>query len=638
MARVAECEATGTLADSASLSNESESKNSFNQEEIAESVKEFLHPFEKSDMYYLADIMTALKIFCIIDTNLKTQMTQCSHIIYLKKLESLLSKILSNNFESLKFFVDLKIFCIEYGLLDRSSYGGADSKTENLIRLLENAESKLDELEAPFLAPTKNPNDAQVILSRFMEKVDEPETEKKTSTLNFLALLDLRKMASELFLQQLSNTSDYMNENFPVQIKEVALRITNLLSTIIFDPEKSPSLLVFIAQYRLMAKKKFHETGLFSVPAGCSFDKLSSHLIHDGSRGWLLSKIEEWLFASDKPFCWLSGREGTGKSCALSAFCKLNQCYVMNVFVFDDRSSHGMAELIKSIANSLMRNIPEYVCMMDDIIQENRVSEYSDEKYGTFKEWRKLYDFLLRKPLKALYSKLLDTCPKRRLIIIDGLNECKQEEWPDLVQFLQVFKQDLSSWMCILMTCRSDIHCLSPDLITQIERQTQSKQEMASGEHKSFSELTEEINFESKSTITNHIKDLEKFFGDCFGDIMSKKKFGSNASRNSPRYNPDHMALTEIVDKFLKLMSGKFSYAQHLLTIFEEAMEEFSGQFQCSLLKTFERFRCLVGEERLDEETKRFAKLFNAYRQKDGTAGMFNLSLQYFFLFFNFTS
>lgn len=589
--------------------------------------KSYLHPFDKTELIYFADIMTAIKIFCIMDVTLKTQMTQCSHPIYIKKLDHLLSKVLANNFQSVKVLLDLKMFCIEYGFLDRSTYGGLDCKTEELIRLLENAEAKLDELEAPFLDAPSNPYDTKVILSMFMEKNEEQkalQAEKDQITiLNFLAILDLRKMASELLLQQLNDTSDYICENFPLQIKEVTLRIINLLSTIVVDPEKSSTLLVFIAQYRLMAKKKFHDSALFTVPPGCSFDQITSHLIHDGTRGWLLSKIEEWLFASDKPFCWLSALEGMGKSCALSSFCKLNQCYVMNVFVFDSRQKHGMAELIKSIANSLMRNIPEYVCMMDDIIQENRAIEYQEDKDGLYKDWRKLYDFLLRKPLKALYCKLVDNCPKRRLIIIDGLNECNQNEWPDLVQFLQAFKQDLANWMCILMTCRSEFHCISPELITQIEKKTESKTQLAGGDNKSFNELTEIINLESKNVNTNHIKDLEKFFGDCFGDIMSKKKFGHNsATKNSPRYNPDHMALTQVVDKFLKHMSGKFSYAQHLLTIFEEAMEEFSGQFQCSLIKTFERFRIVVGQEKLEEEMKRFAKIFNAYRQKDGTAGI----------------
>ena len=604
-------------------------------------IKSHLHPFDKNDLVYFADIMTAIKIFCIIDVTLKTQMTQCSHPIYLKKLDQLLSKILANNFKAMKDLIDLKMFCLEYGFLDRSNYGGPDSKTEELIRLLENAESKLEELETPFLEPINNPYDPNFIISKYMQQPEIPEVaneREQITTLNFLAILDLRKMSSELLLQHLNDTSDYMSENFPLQIKEVSLRIINLLSTIVLDPEKSSTLLVFIAQYRLMAKKKFHETGLFSVPNGCSFDLLSSHLIHDGTRGWLLNKIEEWLFSSEKPFFWLSGLEGMGKSCVISAFCKLNHCYVMNVFVFDSRQSHGMAELIKSIANSLMRNIPEYVCMMDDIIQESRAAEYKEDRDGSFKQWKKLYDFLLRKPLKALYSKLVDSCPKRRLVIIDGLNECNPEEWPDLVQFLQAFKQDLANWMCIFITCRSEFQFISPDLITQIEKKTESKQSLAAGEYKSFTELTEVINLESKNFINNHIKDVEKFFGDCFGDIMSKKKFGqTDATKNSPRYNPDHMALTEIVDKFLKQISGKFSYAQHLLTIFEEAMDEFSGQFQCSLIKTFERFRALVGDEKLEEEIKRFAKPFNAYRQKDGTAGViyaFLFTYLYFHIIF----
>ncbi|ESO02509.1 hypothetical protein HELRODRAFT_161786 [Helobdella robusta] len=586
--------------------------------------KKFLDPFDKHELIYMADTAIAIKVFVILDVSLKIHMTQCTHPIYTKKLENLLTKIVGNKLESVKPIVDLKMFSLEYGLLDRSNYGGPDSKTEELIRLLDEAEMKLSKLEEPFLEPDIKPLDPKTLLTHLppSEQENQLKEEDINPTLTFLDLLDIRKIASELILQQPVDTVDYRKENFPHQIKEISLRVVNLLSTIYFDADKNPSLLVFIAHYRLLLKKKFIETGLFTVPSTCSFDAISSHFLHDGTRDWLLKKIEEWLFSSNKPFCWLSGLEGTGKSGIVAAFCKLNQCYVTNLFVFDKRQNNGMVELMKSIANSLMRNISEYVCLMDDIIQENQLIDFGCNVKGSTNEWRRLYDFLLRKPLKVLFSNSTIERPKRRLIVIDGLNECKQSEYPDFLQFLQVFKKDLADWMCILITCRSDCLLLSPEMINQVEKQ--ANPDIAPGT--TFLDSTEVICLESKNFASQHIRDIETFFGACFCDIMSRKKFGSQ-SGTSPRYNPDHMALTTTVDKFIKHIAGKFSYAQLLLNIFEETMDEYKGQYQCSLIKTFERYRSVVGSEKLDEEMKNFAKLFNAYRQKDGTSVVLRINV-----------
>ena len=586
----------------------------------ADGIDSALAPFDKAELLYFADIIMIIKIFCVLDLSLKVQMTQCTSPVYIRKLESLLTRALSSNFQSVRPLIDLKVFCLEYGFFDRSSYGGPDSKTEELIRLMEFAESRLDELEAPFLDVEQKLDPKTLISRAFDQKPPEQTTEEEQqqNTIDFLALLDLKKMTAHLGLQQPTDTSDYKRENFPRQIKEIVLRIVNLLSELVFEPEINPSLLVFTAQYRLLSKKKFHETGLFSVNPSCSFDQISSHFMHDGTRTWLLAKIEEWLFTSSKCICWFNGLEGTGKSCVVSAFCKLNQCYVMNVFVFDSRHENGMVELIKSIANSLLRNIPEYVCMMDDIIQENRKVDLGESHEDSMNDWRRLYDFLLRKPLKALFSNHAKNCPRRRLIVVDGLHDLKQSEWANFLLFIHVFRQDFSKWFCILVTCRSERDYLNPDMLEEVEKHNIGV-EVDSKE--SISSQVELISLESKNIVNHHIRDIETFFAACFGDIMCRKKFGKEGSKSSPRYNPDHMALSSTVDKFVKHICGRFSYAQHLLNIFEETMDDYNGQFQCSLIKTFERFRVLVGKDKIEEEMKSFAKLFNAYRQKDGTSG-----------------
>ena len=46
---------------------------------------------------------------------------------------------------------------------------------------------------------------------------------------------------------------------------------------------------------------------------------------------------------------------------------------------------------------------------------------------------------------------------RRRLIVIDGLDEVSRDEWGDLKAFLQAYTRDMSPMVCILATVRTDV-------------------------------------------------------------------------------------------------------------------------------------------------------------------------------------
>ena len=389
-------------------------------------------------------------------------------------------------------------------------------------------------------------------------------------------------------------------ESIMHEIANLIIRTVTLANNIPFKTE-SNSGIVYISQYRLLSKRKFERCGLFEVSPYNSFEQLAPHLLHFKTRSWLLGKIETWLVTTDKPFYYVVGSEGVGKSCLVSAFCKLYDHYIINTYVFDSRHPSGVAQLIKSIASSLMHNFPEYLCLMDDLIPENQPAQCPPNA-----SWQELYQFLLKNPFNLLYGNY-KKFPKRKLIVVEGLNECTRSEWNDLAKFMDMFRRDFSYWLCMLVTCRTESMTSFPYLYERDQE---------------FNSLVDGVNLDSKTWTGLHLTDLEMFTTSCFCDVIARR-----ISPQELTHGDNFRGFTKSLDNFLKHSAGKFSYAQHLLRLFDESMVEMHGQFHKSVIDAFERFTAQIGRDKMDENLKVFAKVFYNYRLNEGNPGELDFPL-----------
>ena len=144
--------------------------------------------------------------------------------------------------------------------------------------------------------------------------------------------------------------------------------------------------------------------------------EVNGHMIHPGTRGWLLERLQRWLSAGDNRVFVASSKPGMGKTALSSAVCKLLNYDVVAKFFFRPNEGATVDDLVRSIAAELCRTLPEYLNYLDDELSGADVAVRLD---GT---WRESFDVLLKGPLQALYGQPTSPQPSPR----DDPRQCAQ--------------------------------------------------------------------------------------------------------------------------------------------------------------------------------------------------------------------
>ena len=236
----------------------------------------------------------------------------------------------------------------------------------------------------------------------------------------------------------------------------------------------SPVLLAYLASQHLLRKP--HLSDLLQKPSSSHI--VNSHMIHPGTRSWILDRIQRWLYKSDDKLFYLAGKEGSGKSALASAVVKLHDHQVMSYHLMCGSDTTGgrntVAGVVLGLAREMCWRLPEYLNLMDDDLQAVPLPRGAS--------WRQLYKCLLCGPLQKLYGTPATTQRQQQerekaghrnmLLVIDGLDQLQQCQWADMKELLTWFCRDLPS-------CRLLVTAQSPALSSLVPLDLQNVQGMS---------------------------------------------------------------------------------------------------------------------------------------------------------------
>ncbi|KAF4609738.1 hypothetical protein D9613_012012 [Agrocybe pediades] len=168
-----------------------------------------------------------------------------------------------------------------------------------------------------------------------------------------------------------------------------------------------------------VAPSSFHDSGARFDPSKC----------HPRTRVQILAKIMRWIVGQDeenrsKPFMWLSGAAGCGKSAIAQSTVELclEQGILLASFFFNrtDHTRNTAESLVATLAYQLYYTFPETE------VQLEILSAIKKDPLIFKRTIQRQFTSLTVQPLAAYLSK--DSSTQRRtpfLIMIDGLDECK---------------------------------------------------------------------------------------------------------------------------------------------------------------------------------------------------------------------
>ena len=337
-----------------------------------------------------------------------------------------------------------------------------------------------------------------------------------------------------------------------------------------------------------------------------STSTITHHMIHPGTRGWLMERFGRWLNNHSKRLLILAGKHGSGKTALASAVCKLYNQHLVGCHFFDSsQGAHSwnnrLNGLIQNLAHNLCQTLPEYLNYLDDNVSSVNFNSLLS------KGWRENYKLLLKEPLQSLFGAGdAKTKDYRHCIVVDALDECSELDWSDLRTFIHTFMKDMSNSFCVFVTVRnkhssSIIPELSPD----------------------DEEMSECIRLEDRVWINRHIKDIEVYLSTSLGAILSGED-----ERELPKHaQADVKTLQNTIDELLKCSSGRFDYAIDLMESFAREMSA-SGQFLSSIKKAMQPVRSQRGNE-FEQKMGDFASPYRAYRDKEGRSGTNSFSQKF---------
>ena len=145
--------------------------------------------------------------------------------------------------------------------------------------------------------------------------------------------------------------------------------------------------------------------------------EVNGHMIHPGTRDWLLERLQRWLRVGDNRVFVATSKPGMGKTALSSAVCKLLNYDVVAKFFFQSEEGATVDDLVCTIASELCRTLPEYLNYLDDELSGVDIAV----RLGG--SWRDNFNVLLKGPLQALYGGPVSPQPSPR----EDQQQCKQK-------------------------------------------------------------------------------------------------------------------------------------------------------------------------------------------------------------------
>lgn len=178
-------------------------------------------------------------------------------------------------------------------------------------------------------------------------------------------------------------------------------------------------------------------------------------------------QVIRWLDGmNSSPLCTIYGDPGIGKSSFAVQFAFSYSDRVAAILCFEHGNVHYNSPdaMIQVLAYQLACRITDYRKELLRIVQSVDVSKLHDNE---------LFDQLLAKPLTIRH---IDGGHETLCIVIDGLDECSQNDENTICDLLQTCIDRLPSWINVLVTSRRDaavMDRLSPGTVLQISSKTQ---------------------------------------------------------------------------------------------------------------------------------------------------------------------
>ena len=263
-----------------------------------------------------------------------------------------------------------------------------------------------------------------------------------------VALTDLHEVVAAQKGMQQAMTEANINR-MKQKFGAVADRVNKIEQTISSSNIKSDS--EFFLQY-LACQHLLGKAFVKSVTKVDTMDIINEHMVHPGTRGWVFERFQRWLNKTEKRIYFIGGKEGSGKTALSSAICKLySNAAVASYFCNRNGAHNSLNTLIQALASNLFTTMPEYLNWMDDKYASDNLKD------RLASSWTDSYKILLKEPLQALYgSGNVSGGVKRRVFVIDGVNQLPVAEWPDVKKFLNQLMKDLPACLCVFVTCRTD--------------------------------------------------------------------------------------------------------------------------------------------------------------------------------------
>lgn len=178
---------------------------------------------------------------------------------------------------------------------------------------------------------------------------------------------------------------------------------------------------------------------------------------HQGTRVKTLDEVESWINNPEaETVLWLYGPAGIGKSTiarTLAIRCaKKNTLAASYFFGGTSKNRNSTSLLFPTIANQLVRHIPGFrKSLRDSFTSDSRINEPESIISLALEEQ---FQITIQTPL----SRLNRHGPKRRVIIIDALDECQEaEKFHRVLKNLSSLRNIKNSQLCVLLISR-DVH------------------------------------------------------------------------------------------------------------------------------------------------------------------------------------
>ena len=270
----------------------------------------------------------------------------------------------------------------------------------------------------------------------------------------------------------------------------------------------------------------------------------------EGTREWVFGQVSKWIndkSSSNRAFI-ISGKAGMGKSTIAAVTSKRFREHfgACHFFKYNNSRYNNPKFLLQSLASQLCHVIPEYKQNLTNNLLGNKAQLLDDQNIeGVF---------------SMLFSEPFSNIPdpgKQLLIVIDALDECRQEEKQKLVDLITKYFHKFPRFIRFLITTRPE---------TDIARKFQELNPL-------FLEADDERN----------INDLRHFFENKLTTI------------------PDYVLREEIIQKLVQKSEGLMLYASFLCKLSENgSIISNTEDLPEGIEKIYERyFNRLEGELRI---------------------------------------